>query len=194
MIVGAPRGGGGQSSSASRLWATSGGVPGRLPGRRPGTTGQIMELRVVPAVTPDPTTPPMFLQLPTITPLPAATVTRPLALLERPSAFFDGPAVALLGTVAGDPNLAPGVADGAGMGGPRNGEPGRGHHGGLGLYNASADAHPIHIHEVAFEVVNRQDIFIDEDTSEVQVVPGSVPTQSSGRPASKTASSPTQVR
>ena len=31
------------------------------------------------------------------------------------------------------------------------------------LYNATADAHPMHIHEVAFEVVNRQDIIVDED-------------------------------
>ena len=43
------------------------------------------------------------------------------------------------------------------------------------LYNATADAHPMHIHEVAFEVVDRQDIFVDEDAQEVQVVPGSVP-------------------
>jgi len=44
------------------------------------------------------------------------------------------------------------------------------------LYNASADAHPIHIHEVVFEVVNRQVILIDEDAHQVQVVPGSTPT------------------
>ena len=31
------------------------------------------------------------------------------------------------------------------------------------LYNATADAHPMHIHEIAFEVVNRQDIIVDED-------------------------------
>jgi FtsP/CotA-like multicopper oxidase with cupredoxin domain len=43
------------------------------------------------------------------------------------------------------------------------------------IYNATADAHPIHIHEVAFEVVNRQDIFVNEDTQEVRVVPGSLP-------------------
>ena len=30
------------------------------------------------------------------------------------------------------------------------------------LYNATADAHPIHIHEIVFEVVNRQAIFVDE--------------------------------
>jgi FtsP/CotA-like multicopper oxidase with cupredoxin domain len=33
----------------------------------------------------------------------------------------------------------------------------------------------MHVHEVAFEVVNRQDIFVDEGAQEVQVVPGSVP-------------------
>ena len=31
------------------------------------------------------------------------------------------------------------------------------------LYNVTADAHPIHIHEVIFEVVNRQDIMVFED-------------------------------
>jgi spore coat protein A len=40
----------------------------------------------------------------------AATVTRPLALLEKGSAFYaDSPAAAMLGTIAGDPNIAPGV-------------------------------------------------------------------------------------
>jgi FtsP/CotA-like multicopper oxidase with cupredoxin domain len=43
------------------------------------------------------------------------------------------------------------------------------------LYNATADAHPMHIHEVVFEVVDRQEILVDEDNSTVRVVPGSVP-------------------
>jgi FtsP/CotA-like multicopper oxidase with cupredoxin domain len=88
-----------------------GGVPGEdFEVADPDSTGQVMELRVVPALTPDPTTPPQFLQLPAIMPLPPATVTRPLALLEEMSAFFeDAPVEALLGTVAGDPNVAPGV-------------------------------------------------------------------------------------
>ena len=48
----------------------------------------------------DTSTPPRFLRLPAITPLPPATVTRPLALLEEMSAFFDdAPTEALLGTV-----------------------------------------------------------------------------------------------
>src|SRR5687768_14299856 len=65
----------------------------------PETTGQVMEFRVVPAVTPDPTTPPMFLQLPTITPLPGSSNSRSLALLEEMSIVFDGPSEALLGNV-----------------------------------------------------------------------------------------------
>ena len=65
-----------------------GGFP--APASDPNTTGQVMELRVVGATGPDPSTPPQFLELPTITPL-VGGAARPLALLERPSAFFDGP-------------------------------------------------------------------------------------------------------
>jgi FtsP/CotA-like multicopper oxidase with cupredoxin domain len=136
-----------------------------------------MEFRVVPAAAPDPTTPPMFLELPAIAPLPAETVTRPLALLERPSAFFDdAPAEALLGTVAGDPNIGPGVWAERGWADPETENPAVGATEVWELYNASADAHPIHVHEIVFEVVNRQDIFANEETHEVDVVPGSLPT------------------
>jgi FtsP/CotA-like multicopper oxidase with cupredoxin domain len=154
-----------------------GGVPGDdFPVADPATTGQVMEFRVVPAVAPDRTTPPMFLQLPTITPLGEATVTRHLALLERASAFFDAPAEALLGTVAGNPNTAPGVWMEREWADPETENPAVGATEVWELYNASADAHPMHIHEVAFEVVNRQEIFVNEESMEVQVVPGSVPT------------------
>ncbi|MOA32514.1 Spore coat protein A [compost metagenome] len=44
------------------------------------------------------------------------------------------------------------------------------------LYNATGDAHPMHIHEVVFEVIDRQDIFVDEQAETVQLAPGSVPT------------------
>ena len=79
-----------------------GGVPGvDFPVADPATTGQIMQFRVVPAVAPDPTTPPQFLVLPPITPLPPATVTRRLALLEELSRFFDdAPAETELGIVS----------------------------------------------------------------------------------------------
>jgi len=160
-----------------------GGVPGvDFPVADPASTGQVMEFRVVPAVAPDPTTPPQFLQLPAITPLPPATVTRPLVLIEEAADGFDadgtvvdGPVEALLGTVAGDPNTAPGVwtkrlwmdelTENPAVGATELWE----------IYNSTGDAHPMHIHEIVFEVVNRQDIFVNEATQEVQVVPGSVP-------------------
>jgi FtsP/CotA-like multicopper oxidase with cupredoxin domain len=142
----------------------------------PASTGQILQFRVVPAVAADPTTPPQFLVLPAITPLPAPANTRRLALVEEASEFWDGPAEALLGTVAGNPNVAPGVwtkrlwmdavTENPALGATEVWE----------LYNATADAHPMHIHEVVFEVVNRQAIFINEDTEEVEVAPGSEPT------------------
>jgi spore coat protein A len=135
-----------------------------------------MQFRVVPALNVDDSTPPQFLVLPPVTALPPATVTRRVALLEDASTFFaDAPVEALLGTVAGDPNVAPGVwtkrlwmdevTENPAVGATELWE----------IYNATADAHPIHIHEVAFEVVNRQDIFVNEETQEVRVVPGSQP-------------------
>jgi FtsP/CotA-like multicopper oxidase with cupredoxin domain len=43
------------------------------------------------------------------------------------------------------------------------------------IYNATADAHPIHIHEVVFEVLNRQDITANEESHEIRVKPESAP-------------------
>jgi FtsP/CotA-like multicopper oxidase with cupredoxin domain len=152
--------------------------PGDFDAADPDTTGQVMEFRVVPAVAPDPTTPPQFLVLPAIAPLPAATVTRPLALLEEAGIGVnaegeevEGPIEALLGTVsvAGvwtKRLWMDEVTENPAVGATEVWE----------FYNATGDAHPIHIHEIAFEVVNRQDIFVDEENQEVQVVPGSVPT------------------
>ena len=51
----------------------------------PDSTGQIMQFRVVPAVAADPTTPPRFLVLPTVAPLPTPRRTRALALVEEMS-------------------------------------------------------------------------------------------------------------
>ena len=136
-----------------------------------------MQFRVVPAVGVDASTPPQFLQLPAIAPLPPATVTRPLALLEEMSTSFDdAPTEAMLGTVAGDPNSAPGEWTAQAWMDPVTENPAVGATEVWELYNATGDAHPMHIHEIAFEVVNRQDIIVDEDTHTVQVTPGSIPT------------------
>jgi spore coat protein A len=140
------------------------------------TTGQVMEFRVTATVGRDRTTPPQFLQLPAITPLGPSTVTRPLALVEEMSMDFpDAPAAALLGTVDGDPlaGLAPTtpmmwmepVTENPELGDTETWE----------FYNATADAHPMHIHEVLFEVVNRQAIIVEEESHRVQVDPSSEP-------------------
>jgi FtsP/CotA-like multicopper oxidase with cupredoxin domain len=154
-----------------------GGVPGvDFPVADPATTGQILQFRVVPAVGVDTSTPPQFLQLPARAPLPAPTVTRPLALLEELSTFFDdAPAETALGTVAGNPNVGTGVWTRRLWADDVTENPTLGATEVWELYNATADAHPMHIHERAFEVVNRQNILVDETTREVQVVPGSVP-------------------
>jgi spore coat protein A, manganese oxidase len=134
-----------------------------------------MAFHVVTAVVPDSTTPPEFLVLPPIAPLPPATVTRPLALLEEESNFFDGPAEALLGTIAGEPDIEPAAWTRRPWREPVTENPAVGATEVWEFYNATADAHPIHVHEVAFEVVNRQDIVVDEATHEVRVMPGSSP-------------------
>ena len=153
-----------------------GGIPGiDFDVADPDTTGQVMEFRVVPAIGPDTSTPPMFLQLPTITPLVGGAV-RPLALLEEMSMDFeDAPAEAVLGTVAGDPNSGPGnwaarkwheaVTENPNVGDTEVWE----------FYNASADAHPMHIHELMFQVVDRQAITVNEENGTVEVFPGSLP-------------------
>jgi FtsP/CotA-like multicopper oxidase with cupredoxin domain len=157
-----------------------GGVPGvDFEPADPDSTGQIMQFRVVPAIDIDASTPPQFLQLPAITPLPPATFTRPLALLEEASAFHDGPAEALLGTVDGEPT--PGVCTPLVWAAPVTENPSLGATEVWELYNATEDAHPMHIHEIAFEVVDRQDIFVIPEEEEpgaamrVRVVPGSDP-------------------
>ncbi len=146
-----------------------GGIPGvDFTVADPESTGQIMAFNVVPAVAPDPTTPPQFLALPPIAPLPALATTRPLALIERMSAFWDGPAEALLGHV--DANGMPmhqmwsePITENPNVGDAEIWE----------FYNFTADAHPMHIHEIAFEVVNRQALATDaagETVSPVQLV------------------------
>ena len=90
--------------------------------------------------------------------------------------FADAPAAAMLGTVAGDPNTGVGtwtmrmwsdaITENPAVGATEVWE----------FYNATVDAHPMHIHEVLFQVVNRQPIFVDEVNKTFQVVPGSVPT------------------
>lgn len=122
------------------------------------TTGAVMEFRVVPGTSSDPTTPPQFLKLPPVTPLPAPQRTRPLALLEEESMFWDGPAAAMLGTVDVNGNAHHRMWDDEVTENPNVGDSEI-----WEFYNFTADAHPMHIHEIAFEVVNRQRLKLDEE-------------------------------
>jgi len=105
-------------------------------------------------------------------PVPPATVTRPLALLEEMSMYFaDAPAETLLGTVDGNPNLAPGVWTKRMWSEDVTENPTVGATEVWSSIMPLADAHPMHIHEVLFQVVDRQAIFVDEATRQVQVEP-----------------------
>jgi FtsP/CotA-like multicopper oxidase with cupredoxin domain len=155
----------------------AGGVPGvDFPVADPASTGQVLQFRVVPAVAADPTTPPQFLVLPAIAPLTGGA-TRPLALLEQLSAFFaDAPAETRLGTIAADPTTGALNWTALRWEDPVTENPAVGATEVWEYYNATADAHPMHIHEVLFQVVNRQAIVVDEATQTVQVDAGSAPT------------------
>ncbi|WP_240646082.1 multicopper oxidase family protein [Georgenia sp. SYP-B2076] len=136
----------------------------------PGTTGQVLELRVVPARGPDRTTPAEFLTLPAPGPLPAGTVRR-LALAEVMSAVApDAPVEAVLGTVAEDGRVVP-----LGWDEPVTEDPAVGVVETWELYNTTEDAHPVHIHEVGFEILDRQAVVVDEAAGTVAPAPGSAP-------------------
>jgi FtsP/CotA-like multicopper oxidase with cupredoxin domain len=136
-----------------------GGEPGNdFDPADPHSTGQVMEFRVGPALTADLTTPPQFLVLPPITSLPTETVTRRLALIEMMSEVHDGPSEAMLGYVDADgmpmhQMWSEAVTENPNVGDTEVWE----------LYNFTADAHPMHVHEVTFEVVNRQALVVNED-------------------------------
>jgi spore coat protein A len=137
----------------------------------PDTTGQIMQFRVVPAVGVDDSTPPQFLQLPAITPLPAETMTRQLALIEKMGMGRDadgneleGPVEALLGNVVDDiaeeKLWMEEVSENPDVGATEVWE----------FYNTTGDAHPMHVHEVVFEVVNREGLVTDDDGEVVEPI------------------------
>ncbi len=136
-----------------------GGVPGTdFTAADSDATGQVLQFRVVPATARDPTTPPQFLVLPAITPLPAPVNTRPLALIEMMSDVHDGPSEAMLGRVN-----AAGLPEHHMWSEPVTENPSVGDTEVWEFYNFTADAHPMHVHEVTFEVVNRQALVTNED-------------------------------
>ncbi len=136
-----------------------GGVPGvDFDPADPDTTGQVMQFRVVAANGEDKSTPPMDLVLPAITPLGPEDNTRRVSLNEESSTFpgFDGPIEADLGTLDGAGNPIPmgwdeDITENPTLNAIEVWE----------IHNFTEDAHPIHIHEVQFQVVNREEV--DED-------------------------------
>jgi FtsP/CotA-like multicopper oxidase with cupredoxin domain len=140
----------------------------------PDTTGQVMLFKVVPVPAtspPDTSTPPSQLQLPAPPPIPEATRTRRVSLNEEDSrtvrvstdesgnVVLDcadgepfGPRFALLGRMVGGKSKALRWDD------PISENPAVGATEVWEMYNFTADAHPIHIHEVTFEVVNRESL------------------------------------
>ena len=149
-----------------------GGVPGTdFEPSDPDTTGRVMQFRVVPTVGVDISTPPQFLELPAIAPLPTETLTRQLALAEvadvgadEENEEIEGPVEALLGTVSDgiwtERKWMDEVTENPMVGATEVWE----------IYNTTADAHPMHIHEIAFEVVGRQGLTLDSEGEVVKPI------------------------
>ncbi len=121
----------------------------------PATTGQVMKFVVVPLASKDRSRPPEELRLPRFERLGPAEHVRRVSLNEEATSFpgFDGPVAALLGTVDGEGVPVPllwmdAVTENPALHATELWE----------IYNFTVDAHPIHIHEVQFEVVNREPI------------------------------------
>jgi len=118
----------------------------------PDTTGQVMQLRVVSSTSNDNSQDPANLDLPAIQPLGTETNTRQVSLNEQMTmlAGVDIPVAALLGTLENG-NPVPrlwedDITENPAVGATEVWE----------IYNFTVDGHPIHIHEVLFEVVNRE--------------------------------------
>ena len=149
----------------------------------PATTCQVMKFVVVPSSGPDDSTAPADLKLPAIASIPYANFTRKLALTEQDSATVKvlgdeegdwqqpvvlacedpeavpfGPTEARLGTLDRDGNPQPLMWADAITEHPRIGRPEQ-----WEFYNFTADAHPIHIHEIQFQVLDRQALATDEE-------------------------------
>lgn len=143
----------------TELFLINEGPDGPFGGGTPGTdftpadvntTGQVMKFVVGPRIGADTSVPPDQLRLPTFTPLGAATNTRRLSLNEQVSSTDCGPIAALLGTVT-----AGGTAVPLRWNDPITENPALNSTEIWELDNRTADAHPIHIHEIQFQVVGR---------------------------------------
>ncbi|MCQ6250147.1 multicopper oxidase domain-containing protein [Streptomyces malaysiensis] len=128
-----------------------GGTPGTdFPPADVNTTGQVMKFVVGPRIGADKSVPPDQLRLPPFTPLGPATNARRLLLDEQVSTTGCGPVATLLGTVAPDGRATPlrwsdPVTENPALNSTEIWE----------FDNRTMDAHPMHIHQVQFQVVGR---------------------------------------
>ncbi|MFN8439517.1 MAG: multicopper oxidase [Caldilineaceae bacterium] len=130
-----------------------GGIPGvDFVSADVDTTGQVMQFRVQAATSLDKSTHPSLLQLPALPPLAQPTVTRQVSLNEEMSMVLPdvGPRAALLGTQVGTTAVPlmwmDAVTENPAPGATELWE----------IYNNTVDAHPIHVHQVQFQVENRE--------------------------------------
>ena len=140
-----------------------GGVPGvDFPVADPSTTGRVLEFRVGRRVGADLSTPGDNLALPAIVSLPDAVATRRVALLEHMhgEGSEEAPTAAMLGVLREEEGHTHAVA--LGWMDEVTENPERGDTEVWEVYNLTADAHPVHVHEVAFEVLGRQDATLDD--------------------------------
>jgi spore coat protein A, manganese oxidase len=182
-----------------------GRAPADFPFADPGTTGQVMKLNVVQRTSADNSTPPQCLTLPSRAKLPKATRTRTVSLNEaesetvlvvtlpdgsivfdptNPEAVPHAPAEALLGTASVDANgfIMPtplewmnAITENPALNSTEIWE----------IYDFTEDAHPVHLHQVQFEVINRQDIAIDEATGTATLVPATITQPEAGETGTK---------
>jgi len=117
----------------------------------PGTTGQVLKFVVGSLNSTDRSVPPSQLSLPSLTNIGSASRTRRLSLNEMASATVDAPIMGMLGTLNTDGSPNPLT-----WGAPVTERIGRGTTELWELHNFTEDAHPIHVHQVQFQVVNRQ--------------------------------------
>ena len=150
----------------------SGGIPGvDFEPADPATTGVVMRFVVERGRGADRSTPPANLGLPVLPPLPAASVTRQLSLNELDSSTVkvseDGHGNLVLDCANGEPFgptqatlgvVANGVSQPLGWDDPVTENPEINATEIWEIHNFTADAHPIHLHQVAFEVVNRENL------------------------------------
>jgi FtsP/CotA-like multicopper oxidase with cupredoxin domain len=82
------------------------------------------------------------------------------------SETFDGPVEARLGRVMGDPASGPAMVHDQGWAMPVSENPSPGDTEVWEFYNTTADAHPMHVHDVQFAVVGRQSIEVADAEGE----------------------------